>query len=315
MLSAEGLLAIKTPDWPVGQAGKLASGGSSALRVMKRVFLAIVGGVWAFGAGAGVVYAAVSFGTGYYVNLCGSGTQATAYTCDPGCNPAAGRCQGSNNGVVKWTCSGKWIQCLEAEGEWADRQEIGNISCGKTIQISSFDKKCRLEDGTWDSSCNLLGYMAWYSGDCGTGTGATPTPIRVVTPTVTPRVTAGPTTRPTSTPKPTATAIPSPTAVSKLSSPTPTPRGRATPTPTAVVVCNKKCGTNADCGAGFACEAGACRNPACPADNACFCGQVKGATGSGLTPQTGAEDWLLVGGLVLAVGGGVLMKRAAAKIW
>lgn len=280
-----------------------------------KVWFFIIGMFLALGAGAGVVYAALIFGSGAYVNLCGSGTAATSYTCDRGCSPAGGRCEGSNNGVVKWTCSGKWIQCLEAESEWTNSQEIGSVACGRTVQISKFDKKCRLEDGTWDSSCALLGYMVWYSGDCGGGTGATPTPTRIVTPTVTPRVTAVPTPRPTSTPRPTPTATPGPTAVSKLGSPTPTLRGKVTPSPTAAAVCNKTCSTQEDCGAGFACEAGVCRNPACPSDKSCFCGQVKGATGSGTTPQTGTEDWLLIGGLVLAAGGGLWMRRAAAKIW
>jgi len=282
------------------------------------IFAAILMG--AFGAGVGVVRAALTFGSGTYVNLCGSGTAATVYTCNQGCNPATGRCEGNNEGVVKWTCSGRWNQCLEAESEWANSQELGNVSCGRTVQISLFDKKCRMADGTWDTSCQLLGYMVWYSGDCGTS-GGNPTPTAQLNPTNTPRVSPSPTTtptgtpRPTATPRPTQTVSPSPSPASKFNtSPSPTPR-RTSPTPTAAAVCNKRCTEGDDCGAGFACEAGVCRNPACPADRTCFCGQVKGASGSGSTPETGAEEWLLVGGVVLAISGGVMMRRAAARIW
>ena len=270
----------------------------------------------AFWAGVGVAKAAMTFGSGVYVNLCGSGTAATVYTCDGGCNPATGKCEGNNKGIVKWTCSGRWNQCLESESEWLNDQEIGGVTCGKTVQISEFDKKCRLDDGTWDTTCQLLGYMVWYSGDCGGSGGVTPTPTPRTIPTSTPRAEVTPTNipRPSVTPRPTPTGSPSPTSVSKFGPVSPTPQ-RAAPTPTTGAVCNKKCSEGDDCGAGFACEANVCRNPACPADNTCFCGAVKGATGSGTTPETGAEDWLVVGGIVLAIAGGLTMRKAAARIW
>lgn len=291
---------------------------------MKKLLIIITVVLLAFGAGVGVAYAALNFGGGYYVNLCGSGTAATSYSCNLGCSPGSGSCTSSNMGVVKWVCSGKWNQCFESESQWTNQETMGNVSCDKTVQISLFDKKCRREDGTWDQSCSLLGYMVWYSGECG-GNTVQPTPV-VFTPTNTPRV--APTTRPTNTPmprvtttpKPTITTAPTPTAGSKLAtSPSPTlkPKPTATTAP-AVKVCGKKCIVDVDCGAGLVCEGKICRNPACPADSGCFCGSVNGvATGSGSknSPETGAESWLLLLGVVGVLIVGLRMRKFAGSLW
>lgn len=251
----------------------------------------------AFLAGAGVVKAGLGYGTGSYVNLCGSGTVATKYSCNSGCNPSNGTCISGNNGAVRYICSGRWDQCLESEGNWGNSVTIGNPGCGNTVQLSLFDKQCRRDDGSWDPSCNLLGYMVWYSGDC---------PIGAVTPFPT-GSTFGGNVNPTLTPTIKLSATPTAT-------PTPTPT--LTPLP-AAKVCNSICKTNNDCQAGTVCINLVCRNPACSTDKTCFCGTVKSATNSGITktPETGGEEYLIL----LGVGGvavlGLTMKRWAKKIW
>lgn len=261
--------------------------------------------------GAKNSYAAIPFGSGSYVNLCGSGTAANVYSCSANCNVRTGSCAGSNNGVVKYVCNGRWDQCLESESYWSNYSEIGQIACGKTVQISVFDKKCRNEEGGWDASCKLQGYMVWYSGDCQTGVATTPTavPTLRISPTLTP--TPVPTLRvtPTNTPRPTMTPTP---IVSMKVSPTLTP----SPTNKPNAVCNKSCVLDSECGAGFKCLAGSCRNPSCSTDTTCFCGNVTVATGSGgkKSPETGGEEFLVLGGVLLVLGTGIFLRRAAAKI-
>ncbi len=287
--------------------------------VMKSIIFKVLVAVGAFCAGATVVSAAINFGSGYYTNLCGSGTVATFYNCDSGCDPRTGICSGASQGVVKYVCSGKWDQCLESETGWTNREEIGSVSCGKTVQISVFDKKCRKEDGSWDLSCELLGYMVWYSGDCRSS----------ITPTqATPRTTVVPTGRPTvlptSRPSITPTRQPSPTAASKINLPTSIPKVSiaVTPTPTSVAVvavCGKKCATDVGCQAGFVCSSGVCRNPSCSLDETCFCGQVSGsATGSAVakkSPETGFGMIEVGAGLTLVAGVGILLKRISKLVW
>ncbi len=251
--------------------------------------------------GTGRVLAAMTYGSGTYVNLCGSGTSATRYSCDPGCNPTTGVCQSTNRGVVKYVCAGRWDQCLDAEGYFSNSEAIGEVACGRTVQLSLYDKACRREDGSWDSSCSLLGYMTWYSGDCWNGTGTPPTPLP---------------TRPISS-SPTVTLTPTPTVRATLSV---TPTGKVTGTPipsvTGTKACGVGCGGDATCGAGFSCVSGVCRNPNCPSDKSCFCGKVEGASTSGTpqTPDTGGEIWLILGVAGL-VGGGLMAKKFAKALW
>lgn len=261
-----------------------------------------------FSVGAGIyphqVGAALTYGSGYYTNLCNSGTAATYYNCDPGCNPATGSCQSNNGGAVRWVCNGKWNQCLESESSWSDKAQVDGVGCGYTVQLSLFDKKCRRIDGSWDNTCKLMGYMAWYSGDCREGISPTAGPIRSVTPTATPKPTVTP-------------IIPSP---SPTLTPVPIVTGGPTPTPsTAALMCGVACKVASDCKIGFACVQGACRNPACTAEKSCFCGQTAGAaTGSAISttsPETGVETWVGMAGMAAIGAVGIRLRKFAKKLW
>jgi len=272
--------------------------------------------VFLFGAAVGVVRANLSYGTGYYTNLCDSGTSAKYYNCDPGCNPTLGSCQSTNNGVVRWTCNGKWDQCLSSESGWNGSENLNGVTCGTTVQLSLFDKKCRREDGSWDNSCKLLGYMVWYSGDCTAGFMKTPVPTQLISPTTKAQTVISPTV--TVTPKPTvkisatpvATVVP--TAVSKLGQ-TVKPTVTLTKKPSQNV-CGKTCSETNPCQAGFACDSGVCRNPACLSDESCFCGQVAGAVAV-KAPATAETSWW--GALILAGMGtlGFKVRKFAKKVW
>lgn len=160
------------------------------------------------------VIAAVTYGSGVYTNLCGTGMSATANTCQKGCNTGNGSCSAGGNQVVKFTCDGKLGECRSNESSFTTYQSVSGTSCGKTVQIDVFSKQCRV-NGNWVCGDNdLQDYMVWYSGDCA-----------VQQPTATPRPTSTP--QPTSTPKPTATP-----------KPTTTPRPTATPAPTQNASCN-----------------------------------------------------------------------------
>ena len=238
--------------------------------------------------------AALSYGNGYYTNLCDSGTAATYYNCDPGCDPAAGSCRSENQEVVKWVCGGKWNQCLESESRWSNFEQVDQVGCGYTVQLSKFDRKCRREDGSWDSGCRLLGYMVWYSGDCQPGSQQ---PASAVT--------AAPTSLPSATPSPSPTRVPSPTGESVTQSP-------------GEKVCGIKCAQATDCSVGFACMEGECRNPACPADKTCFCQGNQAATASAVTkksPDTGPEVWLGMAGMLLLGWTGWRLKKYSRRLW
>jgi hypothetical protein len=263
----------------------------------------------------GSVRAATSYGNGYYTNLCDSGTAATYYNCDPGCNPQTGSCSSTNDGVVKWVCQGKWNQCLEWESQWSNYEQIDTTGCGYTVQLSLFDKKCRRDDGTWDNTCRLLGYMVWYSGDCWPGVTtptAGPTPIPSSVPSPTPTVTATPTVKPDINPTAVTVSQYSNLAASGVVKPSPTPTA-----PPMVGVCGRKCQLAADCQAGFACVNNFCRNPACPDDTTCFC-HGESASSSAVTktsPSTGVETWLGMAGMAGLGVLGIRLKKWAGKVW
>jgi hypothetical protein len=113
------------------------------------------------------------YDTGYYTNLCGSGTNGDFYSCPANCDPSSGDCSGDF--VVKYICDGKLTECNSNESIWSTYQKVNSPypGCGKTVQINVFSKNCR-EGGGWN--CNYipcgqpgsdcLGYMVWYSGDC-----------------------------------------------------------------------------------------------------------------------------------------------------
>ncbi len=249
----------------------------------------IFGAVFLLFMGIGVarISAGIGFGGGTYVNLCGSGTAANLYSCSPKCSLSTGVCSGQNNGVVKYVCNGRWDQCLEAESYWSNYAEIGKNSCGKTVQISVFDKKCRIEDGGWDPTCNLEGYMVWYSGDCQRGVAGTEIP----------------------TIKPTNISVTSTKGVVP------------TITVTKPGVCNQSCALDSECQAGFRCSAGSCRNPACTGDVSCFCGGKATPTPMEIssvitkTPDTGGEELIIGVGVVGLIGIAGFLATAANRIW
>jgi LPXTG-motif cell wall-anchored protein len=176
--------------------------GSSALSMKKLLLTIITTACLLLSAGVVSVQARISYGSGYYTNLCGGGTDANVYSCSAKCDPTKGSCQGSGDVAVKWTCSGQWNQCGDNESGWSSSQSISGTTCDKTVQISVFDKKCRKSDGGWDGSCVLQGYMVWYSGACGSQQlsptlAYSATPSATVSPTVkittpTPRLTVTP---------------------------------------------------------------------------------------------------------------------------
>jgi hypothetical protein len=101
------------------------------------------------------------------------------------------------------------------------------------------------------------------------------------------------------------------------SQPTAVPTARPTVVPTkAVTVCNKRCAADSDCAAGFACEDRVCRNPSCPTDKSCFCGQVAGTdSGKLATPETGWPVWVWA---ILTAGvgyGGWRISKWGRMLW
>src|SRR5690606_18641922 len=88
-------------------------------------------------------------------------------TCNAGCNTNTGSCAVSNEGVVKYTCTGNQAECRSNESAFANSQSLAGASCGQTIQIDVFNKKCRDASGNWTcSQADLKDYIVWYSGDC-----------------------------------------------------------------------------------------------------------------------------------------------------
>ncbi len=263
---------------------------------MKKYCLLLIAYCLFFGIATSPARAAISYGAGYYTNLCDSGTSAKFYNCDPGCNPSLGSCIGKNEGVVKWVCSGKWDQCLESESNWSNAESFNGMSCGKTAQISLFDKKCRRDDGSWDQTCVLKGYMVWYSGDCKSG--------MVV-----------------DTPKPTTTVVPT-VKITPTKSVSLVPSATLTPTPTIIVkiseapsVCGVACTPLGGCKAGLVCTKGVCRNPACNQESSCFCGKILGSAVATKPPETGFNVWQWSIVWMGIFGLGWYLKKMAVKVW
>jgi PKD domain len=127
-----------------------------------------------------IVHAAISYGSGVYTNLCGSGFTALANLCNKGCNPSSGTCSISNPYVVKWTCDGRLNECRNNESSWSTNQSLSGTACGKTVQLDVFTKNCRVGGGWTCGDSDLKDYMVWSSGDCPATTQTptlTPTPI------------------------------------------------------------------------------------------------------------------------------------------
>ncbi len=145
------------------------------------------------------VFAQVNYNGGTYTNLCGTGTAATAHTCNAGCNIGSGTCTSLDNkvAVVRFQCDGRSTECRNNESPFATSHSLGNPGCGKTVQIDVFDKTCRQSNGNWDSSCQLKDYIVWYSGDCPVQPPPSPAPSPTPAPTPTPQVTPSPIPSPT----------------------------------------------------------------------------------------------------------------------
>src|SRR3990167_6993613 len=88
----------------------------------------------------------LTYGAGYYTNLCGSGSAANVHRCSGDCDPARGECKSESFFVAKWVCDGKSTQCGENES-WANSQSLDGTACGKTVSLNVFDKNCRV--GGW----------------------------------------------------------------------------------------------------------------------------------------------------------------------
>lgn len=115
----------------------------------------------------------LSYGGGVYTNLCGTGTAATADTCNAGCNPYTGSCSSTTASVVRYVCDGRLNECRQNESGFSTSQSVAGVSCGKTVQLDVYTKNCRADGGWSCSSSDLKDYMVWYSGDCA---GSTPPP-------------------------------------------------------------------------------------------------------------------------------------------
>ncbi|KKT72248.1 MAG: hypothetical protein UW69_C0098G0002 [Microgenomates group bacterium GW2011_GWA2_44_7] len=142
------------------------------------------------------VAAPISYGNGFYTNLCGSNVDATFYGCQAWCDPTAGFCSSINPKnakaeywVYRFTCDGQQGGCGDNPELLypTDAQKLYEVArtpagqataCNKTIQLDVFDKLCGIPDdqghfGGWTCAGapglpdpNLKGYMVWYSGQC-----------------------------------------------------------------------------------------------------------------------------------------------------
>ena len=142
---------------------------------------------------------ALSYGSGVYTNICGTGTAATGNSCNRGCDTGNGSCSSGGQNVVKFTCDGRQTECRSNESTFSTSQSLAGSACGKTVQIDVFNKNCRI--GGWTcSDSDVQDYMVWYSGDCQSNPTPTPTPTPAQ-----PTPTSTPTSTPTPTPTPTPT--------------------------------------------------------------------------------------------------------------
>lgn len=130
------------------------------MKYILSLFLILIG---CFGILTSPAFAGMAYNGGEYINLAGSGTNANSHTGQY-CTPGSGSCQGPS--VVKFTCDGRNPDCRSGESGFSSSQSLGNPGCGKSVQLDVFNKNCRLSNGGWDDSCQLLDYMVWYSGDC-----------------------------------------------------------------------------------------------------------------------------------------------------
>lgn len=119
-----------------------------------------------------------SFG-GEYTNLCGSGLNATFYSCSANCDINTGKCSTrSNEWMYVFVCSGKVTNCNSpmiakfGPNSIASVTNYAFVGSDKTVQIDVFNKECDASGG-WscqgDPPPELTGYIVWWSGTSGGG--------------------------------------------------------------------------------------------------------------------------------------------------
>lgn len=131
---------------------------------------------------------------GEYTNICGSGYNATFYSCPASCNINEGWCEtrNSNEWIYVFVCDGRLGECRSGlQGPFQGRRYLtsfAGVNSNKTVQIDVFNKRCT--DGGWTcNESNLLGYLVWHSGTGGGGGGG---PIQCNTDEVVLQVTPNP---------------------------------------------------------------------------------------------------------------------------
>lgn len=281
---------------------------------MRRTFtvLVVLVSIWLV-VGSGKVRA-LSYGNGVYTSLCGSGVGGQEYSCEADCDPLKGECRGVNSGVVRYECEGQLLQCSSGESGWSNWERLGReTACGKTVQLTVYNKRCRLDNGTWDGSCQLSGYMTWYSGDCYTVRTVTPVFSASPSAALQPSATISPTKVPIIVP--TATQTPEPTVAVPI---TPTVTTVPIPTEPGTNECGGKCVRTSECKEGLACFMGYCRNPSCQSDVSCMClaeASTESAAVADESPQTGTALYI-VGALMmtLTILGWVLRSKSR-ELW
>ncbi|MBI5151493.1 MAG: PKD domain-containing protein [Candidatus Pacebacteria bacterium] len=198
------------------------------------------------------VYANLKYGSGEYVNICGTGLAATENKCNKGCDTSSGTCSASGNYVVKFTCNGRTSdgECRSNETSFSTSQSLSGTTCGKTVQIDVFDRTCRNQYGQWET-CALQDYIVWYSGDC-----STTTTQRSCNESCSANSDCGSGLTCYS------GSCRNPSCASQSSCQC------SPPTPSA---CNGSCATNSDCASGLVCRSGYCRNSICDWKTSCQC--------------------------------------------
>lgn len=129
-----------------------------------------------------IVHAAarITFGTGYYTNLYGSGTTADNYTGSADCDPEQGYCEPEGDQYLfAFICDGEVTECTNGNTESLPLQSktyvddgyvpvlsqntVIKAQCDQTIQVDVFTHNCRADGGWSCGADDLKGYMVWYN--------------------------------------------------------------------------------------------------------------------------------------------------------
>lgn len=144
---------------------------------MKRVFVALIVGIISLFAlpPLSQTHAAMTFGSGYYTNLCGSQGAADTDSCNQGCDPSSGTCTvADKNNVIKYVCDGNLAACRVNGSGFAPTQSVNGATCGQTVEIDVYKKTCNTIFGWFCNDSDRLDYMVWYAGDCAGQPATTP---------------------------------------------------------------------------------------------------------------------------------------------